>query len=143
MIGAKTQSGRADIFSNKAVQIIGLGMAGAVIALAVWLMGWDSFWEAKTWDWRVRLLAKNGNASHEVCLILLDQNSLDWGKTENGWSWTWSREVYGTIINFCKRSRVKSIQTLVKSLDSYSEKCDIKNQVLKLHNNWLGCRRKK
>ena len=128
MIGAKTQSGRSDIFSNKAVQIIGLGMAGALIALAIWLIGWDSFWEAKTWDWRVRLLAKNGKATHEVCLILLDQNSLDWGKTENGWSWPWPREVYGAIINFCKRSRVKSlaVDILFTEPSAYGVEDDVK-----------------
>jgi len=128
MIGAKTPSGRSDIFSNKAVQIIGLGMAGAVIALAVWLIGWDSFWEAKTWDWRVRLLAKNGNASHEICLILLDQNSLDWGKTENSWSWPWPREVYGAIINFCNRSRVKSlaVDILFTEPSGYGVEDDVK-----------------
>jgi adenylate cyclase len=128
MMGAKTQSGKADIFSGKIVQTIGLGTAGAVIALAIWLMGWDSFWEAKTWDWRVRLLAKNGKATHEICLILLDQNSLDWGKNENSWSWPWPREIYSVIINFCKRSHVKSlaVDVLFTEPSAYGVEDDVK-----------------
>ncbi len=116
------------MFSNKALHTAGLGMAGAMIALAIWLMGWDSFWEAKTWDWRVRLLSKPGKATHEICLILLDQNSLDWGKTENGWSWPWPREVYGVIINFCKRSGVKSLATdiLFTEPSAYGVEDDLK-----------------
>ncbi len=66
-------------------------------------------WEAKSWDWRVALMAKPGKATSNISLILLDQNSLDWGKEVNGLTWPWPREIYGAIINFCKRNGAKAV----------------------------------
>jgi len=55
------------------------------------------------------LLAKPSAHTGEIRLIMLDQNSLDWAKNENGLSWPWPREVYGSIIQFCKRAGVQSL----------------------------------
>jgi len=85
------------------------GLIGVVVAMVFFLPGFLSRWEAKTWDWRVSILAKPSPATPKIRLILLDQNSLDWGKDENGLSWPWPREVYGTIIQFCKRTGAKSL----------------------------------
>ncbi len=48
-------------------------------------------------------------AESPVCLILLDQHSLDWGRETNGWSWPWPREVYTAIIDFCVRGGARSL----------------------------------
>ncbi len=85
------------------------GVIGALIACVFFFPGWLSRWEAKTWDWRVNILATPSPATPKIRLILLDQNSLDWGKDENGLSWPWPREVYSTIIQFCKRTGAKSL----------------------------------
>ena len=85
------------------------GVVGALIALGFFAPGWLDRWEAKTWDWRVNLLAKPSPATQKIRLVLLDQNSLDWAREENGLSWPWPREVYGTIIRFCKRAGATSL----------------------------------
>jgi adenylate cyclase len=85
------------------------GVLGFAVALAFWLPGWLDRWEGKTWDWRVNLLAKPGRATGNVHLILLDQNSLDWGKKENGLSWPWPREMYGIILDFCRRQEARAV----------------------------------
>jgi adenylate cyclase len=85
------------------------GVFGFAIALAFWFPGWLDRWEGKTWDWRVNLLAKPGRATDNVRLILLDQTSLDWGKKENGLSWPWPREMYGIILDFCRRQGAKAV----------------------------------
>ncbi len=79
------------------------GAIGFAVALALWIPDWLDLWEGKTWDWRVNLLAKPGPATGKIRLILLDQNSLDWGKKENGLSWPWPREMYNPILDFCRR----------------------------------------
>ncbi len=66
-------------------------------------------WEAGARDWRTRWFSGNTRISDKVCLILLDQNSLNWGEEVNGWNWPWPREIYGVIIDFCKRSGAKAI----------------------------------
>ena len=85
------------------------GIVGALIAFVFFFPDWLSRWEAKTWDWRVNILAMPSPATPKIRLILLDQNSLDWAKDENGLSWPWPREVYSTIIQFCKRTGAKSL----------------------------------
>lgn len=85
------------------------GLIGTAAALMLYLPGLLDFWEKKTWDLRVNMMAKPAETTDKIRVILLDQKSLDWGKNENGLSWPWPREVYGAIIQFCNRSGVKSL----------------------------------
>jgi len=85
------------------------GVVGASLAFLLFLPRWLDVWEAKTWDWRVGAMAKPAKTTDKVRLILLDQNSLDWAKEENGLAWPWPREVYTAIIQFCKRSGAKAL----------------------------------
>ncbi len=75
--------------------------------LLFFLTGWLDVWEAKTWDWRVNIMARPAPTSDKIRLVLLDQSSLDWAKEENGLGWPWPREVYSAIIHFCQRSGAK------------------------------------
>ncbi len=79
------------------------------MALVFWGMGWLDSWEAMTWDWRVVLLASPGEATDAIRLILLDQESLDWGEDVNDWPWPWPRQVYAAIIQYCRRNGVKAL----------------------------------
>ncbi|MFO7568293.1 MAG: adenylate/guanylate cyclase domain-containing protein [Smithellaceae bacterium] len=94
---------------TKWLQGLAAGLIGACVALVFFLPGWLDRWEAKSWDARVQLMAAPTDTTKDIRVILLDQNSLDWGKNENGLSWPWPREVYGAVINFCKRAGVKSL----------------------------------
>ncbi len=94
---------------KKLLQGLLAGILGSAIALAFWFPGWLDRWEGKTWDWRAQLLAKPGRATDDVRLILVDQKSLDWGKTENGLSWPWPREIYGIILDYCRRQGAKAV----------------------------------
>ncbi len=94
---------------TKLIQSLIVGGIGAVLAIALWFPGWLDSWEARTWDWRVSLMAKPGIATDDIRLILMDQNSLDWAKEESGLIWPWPREVYAAITNYCQRSGVKAL----------------------------------
>ncbi|MDF1591051.1 MAG: adenylate/guanylate cyclase domain-containing protein [Desulfobacterales bacterium] len=93
----------------KHLQSLAVGLVAAMITLAFWAVGWLNSWEAKTWDWRSRLLAEPGTATDDIRLILLDQNSLDWAFRENGLTWPWPRELYSAIVNYCRRSGAKAV----------------------------------
>src|SRR5450759_127963 len=92
---------------KKLLQGLLAALIGFSAAMILWTPGWLDNWEARTWDWRVRLLAKSGRATEKIHLILLDQNSLDWGSQGNGLPWSWPREIYSAVISFFKRSGVK------------------------------------
>jgi adenylate cyclase len=95
--------------SNKLIRGLLAGIVGVILTLILWASSLIDTWEAKSWDWRVALMAKPGKATSNISLILLDQKSLDWGKEENALTWPWPREVYGAILNFCKRSGAKAV----------------------------------
>jgi adenylate cyclase len=66
-------------------------------------------WEYATWAWRVKYFARPGPETDRIKLIYLDQRSLDWGKKEMDLSWPWPREVYGPIIDFCRRGGARAV----------------------------------
>ena len=86
-----------------------VALASAAVALLLWTSGWLDRWEYRTWDWRASVMARPAPSSAKIRLVLLDQNSLDWGQRENGLSWPWPREVYGAIIEYLKRAGAKSV----------------------------------
>ncbi len=100
---------RQRIFNRKPVLGAIAGLTGAVLAVFMMMAGLLDTWEARTWDWRVRVLARPGPATTDIVLVLLDQNSLDWAQKENGLSWPWPREIYGAIVDFCNRNGARAL----------------------------------
>lgn len=90
--------------SIKALRGCLLGLIGLGAALALHWQGWLTTLENKSWDFREKTGMDAGKASREVVLILLDQNSLDWGAETLGLSWPWPREIYGAVVSFCRRT---------------------------------------
>src|SRR5262245_46277065 len=91
------------------VQAAALGALSALLASLLWAGGALDRLEFTSWDWRERRLARPGLASSRVKLILLDQASLDWATKENRLSWPWPREMYTTIVDFCRRAHAKTL----------------------------------
>ena len=106
---------------HRILQGLAVGALASLLAFLVWSFGWFDPWEAKTWDWRVQTLAKPGPATKDICLVLVDQNSLDWAKNENGLNWPWPRELYGVMINFFQRcgARAVALDVLFTEPSSY------------------------
>jgi adenylate cyclase len=95
--------------ARKALQGLLVGLASGALALGLTLPGLLDAFEGRTWDWRVRLLARPGPASGRIAVIVLDQASLDWGKEVNGLSWPWPRETYALVADFCRRGGAKAL----------------------------------
>ena len=96
-------------YGSKCLRGMVIGLVAGAAALLVWRLGWLESWEAPTWTWRARFFAQREIPSSQVKLILLDQESLDWGQRENAWGWPWPREVYGAISAFCKRGEARAL----------------------------------
>ena len=77
-----------------------VGLAAAAIAAGCRYAGWLASPENMFWQWRVRAFAARTPPSERIQVILLDQNSLGWGRTENRWSWPWPREVFGALVDY-------------------------------------------
>lgn len=68
-----------------------------------------SFLENKTYDSRMKYASKFISPSEDICFIALDQESLDWGSEEMGWSWPWPRSAYGDIVNYFSLTNAKNL----------------------------------
>ncbi len=95
--------------NKRALQSLGVGCGAFVIAVLLWLGGALDRFEYSTWAWRVAFFAPRRTPSADIKVILLDQASLDWGSKEMGWSWPWPREVYATLLDFCRRGGAKAV----------------------------------
>ncbi len=93
---------------KRALQALAIGLICATLALLLWQRGWLERWESRTWDMRASRFARPGPSTSQIRLVFLDQYSLDWGK-ERGWSWPWPRQVYGPVIDFCRRSGARAV----------------------------------
>ncbi len=99
----------SNFMKSKVNRALATGVVGVLLTLGLWSISMMETWEAKTWDWRARLLARPGKATSDIVLILLDQNSLDWAKNVNSLTWPWPREMYGAIVDFCQQRGAKAI----------------------------------
>ena len=85
------------------------GLSALLLSLGVQQAGLLHSLEWYGWDAGVYLLARPAPTTDHIAIIELDQNSLDWGSKENGWRWPWPREIYGVILDFCKRAGAATV----------------------------------
>jgi len=90
-------------------------IAALVIVLLVFagvgaldFLGVFQFLENKTYDLRIRLLARFSRPSDDIIVILVNQDSLDWAQKERGWSWPWPRKAYGELLDYMRLGGAKS-----------------------------------
>ena len=65
--------------------------------------------ELKLFDFRANLFASGKKASDEIIVILLDQDSIDWGYRERGWGWPWPRSAYAELTDYMNLGNAKAI----------------------------------
>ncbi|MEI6564583.1 MAG: CHASE2 domain-containing protein, partial [bacterium] len=93
---------------QRLLQALGIGLLSALLASLLWQFKVLDRWENRVWDMEVGLFAHPEQTSDQIRLIFLDQDSLDWGKKQ-GWEWPWPREVYGPVLDFCRRAGAKTV----------------------------------
>ena len=64
--------------------------------------------EARTYDWRVRLVADGSSARRDIVLVLIDETSIRKLAPEVG-RWPWPRLVHAQLINYLARGPAKVI----------------------------------
>ncbi|MDR3337685.1 MAG: CHASE2 domain-containing protein [Treponema sp.] len=71
--------------------------------------GLFNYLELKTYDSRTRLLAGVSRPSEDIMVVILDQQSIDWGLKERNWSWPWPRKAYAELLDYMKEGGAKSV----------------------------------
>lgn len=96
---------------KKIVHGIIIGAVSGGVALLLYSFGYLNWLENTTWDWRARLFAAPGPASGRICVVMIDQTSLDWVKQnlKVPLSWPWPRQLYNPILIALKKAGAKAV----------------------------------
>lgn len=101
----KSSSGAGNFFLRPAL----ICVFTVVLTLTASIAGLFDTAENVFYDDRMRRTASSVRPSEEIAVVLLDQESLDWGNSENGWSWPWPRSVYADIVRFFEAGGAASV----------------------------------
>ncbi len=83
-----------------------------VILSFVILLSQSSFiseMESRSWDWRLRLPNVLSKADQRIAMILLDQESLEYGVRHFGVYWPWPRQMYEAVIKYLETANAKAV----------------------------------
>ena len=97
------------VLSTKHVRATVVGVASAVVGVVLLLTGALRGPERTTWDWRVSTLAAPTEATDDVILVLVDQESLELMSSQNGVDWPWPRSFYGFMLEFFRHADAASV----------------------------------
>lgn len=91
------------------VRAIIIAISSILITLVFNFLGLFNAFENKSYDLRMINSAKYKQPCEEICLIIVDQESIDWAKEKYNWSWPWPREAYGRMIDFISAGNPNAI----------------------------------
>jgi class 3 adenylate cyclase/CHASE2 domain-containing sensor protein len=92
---------------NLSALVIIFALSGALIAGH--LAGLFNFIEYKLYDPRINVFANRSMKSQDIILVLVDQESIEWGHQERGWGWPWPREAYAELVDYMNLGQAKSV----------------------------------
>lgn len=85
-----------------------LGLAGALIGLAVSATTLGRAMEDTTYDWRLRAVARPADARPDIALVLINESSLRALEPAFG-AWPWPRLLHAGVIDFLARAQARVI----------------------------------
>jgi len=94
---------------NRIIRGLIVGIAVFIITLILYYLNLFCVLEWKSWDLRLHLFSHPSQASDDIVLFLIDQESLDVYERGQGVSWPWPREMYSYIIQYCMKGKVKAL----------------------------------
>ena len=87
---------------------IGIGLAAALLALALGALPFVRIVEAKSYDWRMRATADPSTARTDIVLIDIDEQSIRVLAPFFG-RWPWPRMVHAHVLNFLSRAQPRVV----------------------------------
>jgi adenylate cyclase len=89
----------------------GLSVGLGALAIALLLHGFKVVrpLEWKSWDARLRLLARPERAGQDLVIFLIDQYSLDFFEKQQGLPWPWPRQVYSAVIDYLRTGGAEAV----------------------------------
>ena len=73
------------------------------------LSGLLDYMEFRFYDMRINFYTRTSRPSNDIIVVLLDQESIDWGQREKGWGWPWPRSAYAEFLDYMNLGQVESV----------------------------------
>ena len=86
-----------------------VGLSAFGLALIVSALKVDRPLEWKSWDARLRLLARPERAGQDIVIFLIDQPSLDFYEKQQGLPWPWPRQLYSAVIEYLRTGGARAV----------------------------------
>lgn len=86
-----------------------MGAAVFILTLVLFYLNVFKPLEWKSWDLRLKMFSDPSQASKDIVLFLIDQESLDIYEKEQGLSWPWPRQIYSAVIRYCMQGGAKAV----------------------------------
>lgn len=85
-----------------------IGLAAALLALAIGALPFVETVELKTYDWRMRATADPAAASRDIVIVAIDDRSIEALEPVVG-RWPWPRLVHAALLDFLARGRPRVV----------------------------------
>src|SRR4030042_5605489 len=86
-----------------------VGLGALVLALLLYGLDVVRPLEWKSWDARLRLLARPERAGRDIVIFLIDQYSLDYFEKQMGLPWPWPRQIYSAVIDYLRTGGAQAV----------------------------------
>jgi len=94
---------------NRYIRGSAVGAAVFILTLIFFYLNVFRPLEWKSWDLRLQMFSDPSQASKDIVLFLIDQESLDVYEKEQGLSWPWPRQIYSAVIRYCMQGGAKVV----------------------------------
>jgi adenylate cyclase len=101
--------GSESLRRKRLVRGLWVGFGALVLALLLHVLNLVRPLEWKSWDARLRLLARPERAGQDIVIFLIDQYSLDFFEKQQGLPWPWPRQVYSAVIDYLRAGGAKAV----------------------------------
>lgn len=97
------------LLNSRPLRAAVVGGASALLSIILLATGALAGPERASWDWRVRTLSTPTDATDDVVLVLVDQESLELMSSQNRIDWPWPRSFYGLMVRFLAEAGAASV----------------------------------
>jgi adenylate cyclase len=101
--------GSESLLSKRLLRGLWVGLGAFALALLLHGLNVVQPLEWKSWDARLQLFARPQEASRDIAIFLIDQESLDFYEKQMGLPWPWPRQLYSAVIDYLRAGGAKAV----------------------------------
>ena len=101
--------GSESLLSRRLLRGLWVALGALALALLLHRLQVVQPLEWKSWDARLKLLARPQEAGRDIAIFLIDQESLDFYEKQMALPWPWPRQLYSAVIDYLRTGGAKAV----------------------------------